>query len=233
MKIRACAPSSRAAQATAWPWLPALAATTPASRCSGSRLESLTYAPRILNEPVRCRFSAFEAHRPAREPRERLRGEDRRDARDSVEPLARALDLRKPGCRCRRHRESGTPSRVSLAPQSAGRAPVACTSASSRRSSGSSATACSRWRLRPARRDREHLAREIRPAPLLELPALLEERAMLLDLLPQLRHVLAAHRLREDDRRIPLAALVVMDRASEDRAHLVRASSSRRGCPSC
>jgi hypothetical protein len=42
MKIVAGAPSSRAAQATAWPWLPALAATTPAASCSGSRLESLT-----------------------------------------------------------------------------------------------------------------------------------------------------------------------------------------------
>ena len=29
MKIVACMPSSRAAQATAWPWFPALAATTP------------------------------------------------------------------------------------------------------------------------------------------------------------------------------------------------------------
>src|SRR3954464_5406158 len=32
---------------------------------------------------------------------------------------------------------------------------------------------------RPARRDRERLAGEVRPAPLLELPALLEESAVL------------------------------------------------------
>ena len=32
MKIVAEIPASRAAHATAWPWLPALAATTPAAR---------------------------------------------------------------------------------------------------------------------------------------------------------------------------------------------------------
>src|SRR5207302_1438157 len=50
---------------------------------------------------------------------------------------------------------------------------------------------------RAARRDREHLPREVRPAPRLELPALLEERAVLRDLLPQLAHVPAADRLGE------------------------------------
>src|SRR5262245_51164053 len=59
MKIVARAPSSRAAHATAWPWLPALAAITPASRSAGERLATVLTAPRILNEPVRCRFSAF------------------------------------------------------------------------------------------------------------------------------------------------------------------------------
>ncbi len=59
MKIRARAPTSRAAHATAWPWLPALAATTPAARSSALSVEIRLYAPRILNEPVRCRFSAF------------------------------------------------------------------------------------------------------------------------------------------------------------------------------
>src|SRR5579883_640277 len=59
MKTVAWIPSSRAAQATAWPWLPALAATTPAARSSGPSSESMLTAPRILNEPVRWRFSAF------------------------------------------------------------------------------------------------------------------------------------------------------------------------------
>ena len=59
MKIVACMPSSRAAHATAWPWLPALAATTPAARSSGDSVASVLTAPRILNEPVRWRFSAL------------------------------------------------------------------------------------------------------------------------------------------------------------------------------
>src|SRR3954454_17475706 len=52
-------PSSRAAQATAWPWFPALAAITPAARSASPSCAILLTAPRILNEPVRCRFSAF------------------------------------------------------------------------------------------------------------------------------------------------------------------------------
>jgi hypothetical protein len=39
--------------------LPALAATTPAPFALSSRAASALVAPRILNEPVRCRFSAF------------------------------------------------------------------------------------------------------------------------------------------------------------------------------
>src|SRR5262245_16305767 len=59
-------PASRAAHATACPWLPALAATTPAARSASPSVEILLNAPRILNEPVRCRFSAFsDTSRPA------------------------------------------------------------------------------------------------------------------------------------------------------------------------
>ena len=59
MKIVALIPASRAAHATAWPWFPALAATTPA-RFSLSESEAiLLTAPRILNDPVRWRFSAL------------------------------------------------------------------------------------------------------------------------------------------------------------------------------
>ncbi len=50
-------PSSVDASATPCAWLPALAATTPAARSSGSRPAIRTYAPRSLNEPVRWRFS--------------------------------------------------------------------------------------------------------------------------------------------------------------------------------
>src|SRR4051812_43316332 len=59
-------PASRAAHATAWPWFPALAATTPAARCSAERVAMRLTAPRILNAPVRWRFSAFSStSRPA------------------------------------------------------------------------------------------------------------------------------------------------------------------------
>src|SRR4051795_6428301 len=66
MKIRAGAPAARAAHATAWPWLPALAATTPAARSTSAMTASLLTAPRSLNDPVRWRFSAFrDTSRPA------------------------------------------------------------------------------------------------------------------------------------------------------------------------
>jgi hypothetical protein len=67
MKTVAAIPASRAAHATAWPWLPALAAVTPAARSSGESDAIVLTAPRILNAPVRCRFSAFRCTgRPAR-----------------------------------------------------------------------------------------------------------------------------------------------------------------------
>ena len=148
----------------------------------------------------------LEQHRPAREPRERLRGVDRRDARDSVEPLARAS----------RSQEvrvlSLSPSSIRNTFSSISRTAVsgsssrACTSASSRRSSASSATACSRWRLARLDATAKTSRGEVCAAALLELPALLEEGAVLLDLLPQLGHVLAADRLGQHDRRLPLAA---------------------------
>ena len=59
MKTVARIPASRAAQATACPWLPAVAATTPAA-CSASDSDAIVFtAPRTLNEPVRWRFSAL------------------------------------------------------------------------------------------------------------------------------------------------------------------------------
>ncbi len=61
MKIVAAIPASRAAHATACPWLPALAATTPAERSAGESVAIVLYAPRILKEPVRWRFSALSS----------------------------------------------------------------------------------------------------------------------------------------------------------------------------
>src|SRR5829696_4183271 len=57
MKTVAVMPSSCAASATPCAWLPALAATTPRSRSAADSRAIRVYAPRILNEPVRCRFS--------------------------------------------------------------------------------------------------------------------------------------------------------------------------------
>ena len=52
MTSSACVPSSRAAQAVAMAWLPALTAVTPRARASGARLSITDKAPRGLNEPV-------------------------------------------------------------------------------------------------------------------------------------------------------------------------------------
>ena len=57
MTTVAAQPSSPAANATPWAWLPALAATTPRARSASESLAILLYAPRTLNDPVRCRFS--------------------------------------------------------------------------------------------------------------------------------------------------------------------------------
>src|SRR5271156_1894026 len=58
-------PSRAAANATPWAWLPALAATTPRARGAWESLAIRWYAPRPLNEPVRCRFSHFRYTGPA------------------------------------------------------------------------------------------------------------------------------------------------------------------------
>mgnify|MGYP003336374612 CR=1 FL=1 len=44
--MKLAARTSRAAQATAWPWLPALAVTTPAARSSSDRVAIVLTAPR-------------------------------------------------------------------------------------------------------------------------------------------------------------------------------------------
>src|SRR2546423_1387954 len=76
MKMVAAMPAWCAAQATAWPWFPALAVTTPAARSTAESVAIVLTAPRILNAPVRCRFSAFrKTGRPQR--RAGVSGEDR------------------------------------------------------------------------------------------------------------------------------------------------------------
>ena len=101
MNTVALTPASRAAHATAWPWLPALAATTPARRSSSDSVAILLTAPRILNEPVRWQVLGLQRDLAADALRERLRAVDRRHARDALEPRSRLLDLAKAGCRLR------------------------------------------------------------------------------------------------------------------------------------
>src|SRR2546426_2733096 len=99
--MRACAPTSRAAQATAWSWLPALAATTPAARSSAVNDEMRLYAPRILNEPVRWRFSAF-------------RCTSRPTSRESVSERKTGVTRATPSRRSRAASISGSPGAVSV-----------------------------------------------------------------------------------------------------------------------
>src|SRR5919202_4850406 len=64
MTMVAATPARAAATATPWPWLPADAAMTPRSRALAGRVRMRFNAPRILYEPVRCRFSYLSQTRP-------------------------------------------------------------------------------------------------------------------------------------------------------------------------
>src|SRR5258707_7749172 len=57
MTIHAGTPRHAAAQATAAPWLPLDCVTIPFATCFSVRERIAFEAPRILNEPVLCRFS--------------------------------------------------------------------------------------------------------------------------------------------------------------------------------
>ena len=57
MTTTARRPRSRAASAKAWAWFPLECVTTPRFWASASRENTALAAPRILNEPVRWRFS--------------------------------------------------------------------------------------------------------------------------------------------------------------------------------
>src|SRR5712691_10170210 len=168
MKTVAPIPASRAAQATAWPWLPALAATTPARRSASVRVASLLTAPRILKEPVRWRFSAFSStSRPA--------------SRDSVSEPKTGVRRAVPSIRRRAawmsaslgpvlvanpehplHDLSHGGERVELAPLHLVQQPAQL---------GVVRDPVLEVRLRPRRGDREHLAGEVPAPPLLELSA--------------------------------------------------------------
>src|SRR5215203_5622801 len=215
-KIRAWTPAWRAAHATAWPWLPALAATTPASRSASERRESRFTAPRTLNAPVRWRFSALsQTSRPA--------------MRDKVSELYTGVSRATPAIRSRASRMSAAVGAISvsfnlehphhyfpdrrqgielpplhLVEQAAqlrvvGHCPLQV---------GLGAGGC----------DRENLARQILAPPCVKEAVRLEVCPMTGDLFPQLGHPLAGDGLGEDDRRLPVAFRV----EGEDRAHFVQ-----------
>src|SRR4051794_26302943 len=200
MKTVAPIPSSRAAQATACPWLPALAAITPAARWSSSSVESLLTAPRTLNAPVRCRFSAFSVtRRPTR----------RESESEPYTGVTRAY----PAMR----------SRAALMSVRVGLVVVAnakhlledLTNRGQRIEPACLHVVQEPPQLRivldgvlqvascPRRGDLEHLLREVRASPALELALCLEPGAVLRDLLPERADALTAHRLGQDDRRLP------------------------------
>src|SRR3954470_5423947 len=213
--MRAWTPASRAAHATAWPGLPALAATTPAARSSGVSVAILLTAPRTLNAPVRWRFSALShTSRPA--------------SRDSVsEPytgVTRAIDARRRrassmsvsvGAVCVANSKdlvddlADRGERVEFAALHLVEQPAQL---------GIVRDCILEVSLRARRRDGEDLGGEILAAPLLQAVPFLEERPVLEDLLPERLDVLAAQRLGEDDRRLPRPASI----ERQDRPHLVQ-----------
>src|SRR5439155_1496480 len=191
MKIVAGTPASRAAQATDWPWLPAVAATTPAARSESVSEAILLTAPRILNDPVRCRFSAFSRTlRPV--------------ARENVSDGKTGVTFATPSMRSRAARMSASVGPIAVQVEDlledlANRGERVelprldlVEQAAELRIVGDGLL---EMLLRARRRDREHLAREVLAAARLELTLGLEEPAVLGDLLPELVDPLAVHGL--------------------------------------
>src|SRR5439155_20521134 len=214
MKIVAGTPASRAAQATDWPWLPAVAATTPAARSESLSQAILLTAPRILTDPVRCRFSAFSRTlRPV--------------ARENVSDGKTGVTFATPSMRSRAARMSASVGPIAVQVEDlledlANRGERVelprldlVEQAAELRIVGDGLL---EMLLRARRRDREHLAREVLAAARRELALGLEEPAVLGDLLPELVDPLAVHGLGQHDRRLPGALGV----ERQDRAHLVQ-----------
>ena len=63
MTTVAATPRTRAAAATAWPWLPEEWVTTPRSAWAEESCSTKLVAPRILNAPTFCRFSHLKNNR--------------------------------------------------------------------------------------------------------------------------------------------------------------------------
>ena len=99
MNTVAVIPSSRAAHATAWPWLPALAAITPAARSAVVERRELVDGAADLERARALQVLGLQPDPAAGQLRERLRAVDRRDARAAGEPFPRRLDVSERGCR--------------------------------------------------------------------------------------------------------------------------------------
>ena len=112
MKTVAVIPSSRAARATACPWLPALAATTPAARWLVVEQRELVRRAADLERPRALQVLGLEPDLTAGARRERVGAVDGRRADAAVDAGARSLDLLQRR-RTDRLSQSGTPARGS------------------------------------------------------------------------------------------------------------------------
>ena len=106
MKIVACTPSSRAAHATAWPWLPALAAITPAARSAGESDASDVDGAADLERAGALEVLGLEqrSRGPVARPRAPRSRRPAVSARAVADPLARGLDVSERRVGLRRHR---------------------------------------------------------------------------------------------------------------------------------
>ena len=175
-------------------------------------------APRILNDPVRCRFSALSSDLAAGPERQRLGGVHGGQPRAVADPLARGLDVSEGravviasvvgevehGLEDLMHGGE----RIELAPLDAVEQPPQL---------GVVGDGILQVTARARRRDREHLGREIAAAALVERPVGLEPGPVRFDRGPELVDALAAQRLGEHDRR-----LRPRRRQREHLAHVVR-----------
>src|SRR3954447_19963857 len=205
MKIVASTPAPRAAHATACPWLPALAATTPAARSASSSSASLLTAPRSLNDPVRWRFSAFrDTSRPAM--RENVSEPKTGVTRTAAPTRSRAASIAARSGASIAAFDPDPPLQHLLHRRQRIKPPLLDVGEQPRelRVAGDRALEV---RLRARRGQREHLRSEPPPPRPLELAGGLEERAVRLDRGPQLVDARLLDRLGEHDRDRPAVAL--------------------------
>src|SRR5919106_801302 len=216
MKTVAFTPASRAASATACPWLPALAVTTPAARSASESVAMRLAAPRTLKEPVRWRFSALRSTgRPLRRPS--VSEEETGVARTSEAIRARAASMSAsvgavrvaigPHPEYLLHDLTNRGERIELTPLHLAEQPPQL---------GVLGDGVFEMGLRPRARHGEDLAGEVARPPLGERAALLQMTPMAGDPLPQLVDPFAADGLREDDGRVPVRLRV----ERKDGAHL-------------